>query len=71
MPSSKEDAHPAHGYYVVGETEGEDDSLEMVIRNQTAFFPDSNFFFPTPRFSTDRVQHLHYSRSGDAPAPKV
>lgn len=28
-------------------------------------------FFPTPRFWTDRVQQLHYSHGGGAPAPTV
>lgn len=41
--------------------------LEKVIYSQTAFSAGSNFFF-TPRFCPTRVQQLHLSHSGDAPA---
>lgn len=44
--------------------------LEKVIYNQAAFSADSNFFF-TPRFCPTRVQQLHRSHSGDAPALRI
>lgn len=48
MSSSKENARPAHGYYVVGETEVEDDSWRWLSAtkphsSQTRTF----FFYPT------------------------
>lgn len=56
--------------YRWGETETGRKTLETVIYYRTAFSANSNFFF-TPRFLTDRVQQLHYTRSEDAPALAV
>lgn len=61
------EAHPAHGYYVVGRRRGSKTVGERLSTIKPHSLQTRTFFF-TPRFCPTRVQQLHLSHGGDAPA---